>query len=75
MDHQQLFLEALKNEEPFQTLSETVKRLRVQGIEKSTLLEQLESLRSVVDTEENEDIVLDVMDYLVGYCAPHIRID
>lgn len=43
------------------------------GVPAETLVEDLEAVRSTVPTEL-EDVVLDVMDLLAGWCAPTARL-
>lgn len=59
---------------PFDALYNVVVTLRAQGTSADALMETLEALRSQV-TDEQEDILLDVMDCLVGWCAAHMVID
>jgi hypothetical protein len=76
MDFQDIFRAALNSEEsPVIALRQAVLDLRAQNVEKDTILKALESFRYVVENEDEEDIVLEVMDFLVGFCSPHLRID
>ena len=75
MDFQEIFRTALNSEKSHTALRQAVLDLRAQNIEKDTILKALESFRYVVENEEEEDVVLDIMDYLVGFCNPHLRID
>jgi hypothetical protein len=57
-------------------LRHEVQRRLVDGVTAAELYEDLEAVRSMVDEhEEVEDSVLDVMDELVGWCSPHLRLD
>jgi hypothetical protein len=49
--------------------------LRGKGVDKSILLSELETFRQYTIDEAEEDIVLEIMDCLVGWCSPHILID
>ncbi len=47
------------------------------GTDKAVLLEAFEQLRQrcrAADRERDEDAVMDVMDFLVGWCSPHVRL-
>ena len=48
-----------------------------QGYEKDALIEDFESLRARLDEqgeEEREDAVMEVMDFLYGWCSPHMKL-
>ena len=68
------FKEVLNSAKPFENLHEAAIAVRKQEVSKESILEALESLRSEVD-EEAEDTILDVVDCLVGWCSPHLKID
>jgi hypothetical protein len=51
-----------------------VRGLRRDGQTKGAILSRLEDLRCSV-SEEQEGVLLEVMDFLVGWCSPHARID
>lgn len=40
---------------------------------KNSMLENLEKLREISDSE-TEDILLELMDFVVGYCNPNLSI-
>lgn len=77
MNFQELFWQALNEQYPVSALRKMLIDLRAQGIEKEALLKELDAFRQVAASrsEEDEDIVLDVTDFLVGFCSPHLRID
>jgi hypothetical protein len=74
VDFTDAFKAALVKPYPLMVLREALIQLRSQGVEKDVLLAALESFRGQLN-EQNEDIVLDAMDLLVGHCSPHMRID
>ena len=75
MDFRSDFQSALEQQNKMNALRQTVVNLRAQGIDKSVLLSELASFRSYTINEEDEDIVLEIMDCLVGYCSPHMLIE
>ncbi|HML21332.1 MAG TPA: hypothetical protein PKD09_06785 [Aggregatilinea sp.] len=77
MNFQELFWQALNEQDPVSALRQMLIDLRAQGIEKEALLKELYAFRQVAASrsEEDEDNVLDVMDFLVGFCSSHMRID
>lgn len=74
MDFASVFQVALEKQNKFSALRQTVIDLRLQGIDKDILLSALEEFRQHT-TSEKEDIVLEVMDCLVGYCIPQMIIE
>jgi hypothetical protein len=60
--------------EALQAVSALVRSLRRQGQTREAILVRLDALRSSVSVEQ-EDVLLDVMDFLVGWCSPNLRID
>lgn len=65
---------ALNSPDKLSSLTEEIKNLRKEGISKEDLLEDLELFRNQLE-EIEEDIVLDVMDFLTGFCCTHLIID
>jgi hypothetical protein len=64
-------------EDPTTSLSNAVKVLVAQGQERDSLYAELEKLRTLLQEsgrEADEDVVLDVMDFLSGFCSPQARI-
>ena len=66
-------LEAVEGPSGFQSLRGVVVDLVEAGMSPDLLIEDMEQLRALI-SEEHEDIMLEVMDQLVGYCAPRTRI-
>ena len=48
-------------------------RFKNKGMDKNSMYESLEKLRSSSDSE-TEDILLELMDFVVGYCNPNLSI-
>ena len=75
--HDHLFGEALAMPDPIRSLRGTVERLLAQGQSRTELIAELEQFREVLrqsDQEEAEDAVLDVMDFVVGWASPHMKV-
>jgi Uma2 family endonuclease len=69
--------EALRAPEPVNRLHSLVLRLSSQGQTKATILDLLEQARRQLrqaGREADEDAVMDVMDFLVGWCSPHMKL-
>lgn len=54
-------------------LRESLIRFKNKGMDKKSMLANLEELRSESDTE-TEDVLLELMDFVVGYCNPKLLI-
>lgn len=55
-------------------LREFLIRFKNNGMDKESMLKNLEELRSRSDSEETEDILLDLMDFITGWCNPGLNI-
>jgi hypothetical protein len=64
---------AVEHPDGFERLRAVVKQLLDEGAPGEELLEDLRQIRGLVSTDD-EDKVLDVMDLLVGWCAPEFRL-
>jgi predicted ATP-dependent protease len=62
------------HEEAVNAVRALVEELRRKGEQKETLLSRMQELRGLVSSEQ-EGILLEVMDFLVGYCSPHAKIE
>jgi len=72
-----LFEQALHTKEPVQELRALALRLSARGYDKKALIESFESVRQRLrqeDREADEDAVMEVLDFLTGWCSPHMRI-
>lgn len=65
---------AVESSHGFDALRTLVKQYLDDGIRAEQLLEDLTQIRALV-SEDVEEWVLDVMDLLVGWCAPEFRLD
>ena len=62
------------HEEAVNTIRALVEELRRKGEQKEAILARMQELRGSVSSEQ-EDILLEVMDFLVGWCSPHAKIE
>ncbi len=72
--YQAIFWQALGREDPVAALRQAVIMLRSEGVSRGMLLSQLEALRKQVANDPEENIILEIMDSMVGWCRPHMRI-
>jgi hypothetical protein len=71
------FEAGLHDAEPLHCLRERVRSLLVEGYSRQGLIAELERFRIVLQDagrEADEDVVLEVLDFLHGWCAPHMRV-
>lgn len=73
MDLETQFRQSLNSDNPSSALYDLLIELRKQEISKSVLIDELGKLRQLVD-DETEDIILENLDFLVGFCSPHMKI-
>jgi ribosomal 50S subunit-associated protein YjgA (DUF615 family) len=62
------------HDEALRAVRAFVENLRKEGQTKDAILARMEALRRSV-FDEQEDVLLEVMDFLVGWRSPHARID
>ena len=68
---------ALRSSEPVKELRTVVLHLLADGQTRVAILEWLERARQQLrqaERETDEDAVMDVMDFLVGWCSPHMKL-
>jgi hypothetical protein len=77
MPLEKCFEEALLSTEPLRQLQSMALRLSSQGQDKSAIIAKFEEVRRQLreaNRESDEDTVMDVMDCLVSWCSPQMRI-
>jgi hypothetical protein len=72
-ERRESMLIAVESAQGFSGLRALVKRYLDDGIPVDQLLEDLSQIRALV-SEHTEESVLDVMDLLVGWCAPEFKL-
>ena len=68
---------SLSQEDQGERLRELASNLLKDGLSRDELIAQFESFREVLrreGREDEEDVVLDTMDYMVGWCSPHMKL-
>ena len=68
---------ALRSTAPVNELRSLVLSLMAEGQSRDAILQLFEGARQELrnaDREADEDAVTDVMDFLVGWCSPHIKL-
>lgn len=72
------YLGALESPVPLMALRAVVEHeLRDRHADRDVVLAELEALRGQLRSEgrdDLEDVVLEVMDFVAGWCSPHVRV-
>lgn len=71
------FYAALASEQPLERLRRTVARELEAGVPRERLVAQFEDLRADLRAsgrEDDEEVVLEVMDFLTEWSSPHTRL-
>ena len=74
---QEAFAAALKSRDPLFSMRDAAAELLAAGIRRDHLLRELEDFRYEARTgqrPEDEDVVLEVMDFLDGWSSPHVKL-
>lgn len=67
---EEILLGIKKEHVDYHCLKECMLRFKDMGMNQQEMYDNLDAMRSIVDTEEQEDAVKDLMDFVVGYCHP-----
>jgi len=69
----QILKDSGSREEAICALRTSLSKALEDGEKREAILTELEELRKSV-SDEQEDILLEVMDFLVGWCSPHAKL-
>jgi hypothetical protein len=64
----------VENNLPLIDLWAKIKAFKEQGGQQSEALKILSALRENSQEENQEDIILELMDFVTGFCSPHMMI-
>ncbi|MFX1678410.1 hypothetical protein PV762_04195 [Mitsuaria sp. CC2] len=64
---------AMRGESPLMDLHQMLVQDLAQGMDRESLIRELESLRSVV-RPQTEDLVLEALDLFAGWCHPDMKL-
>jgi hypothetical protein len=77
MNYEERFENALRSNEPLATLNNLVLELSAEGHEKAAILKIFENYALCLrknNRESDEELLMEVMDALVGWCHPDARL-
>ena len=66
---------ALQHHRSMGELRAIIEGLLNEGYDKDRILNEFELFREDLEDDSYEDVVLDVMDFLTGWCSPHMLIE
>ena len=75
--HEEIVL-ALSSPEPFKQLHALAVNLLDRGSDRATVIQEFQQVQQQLreaNREAEEDLVMDVLDCLVDWCSPHMRIE
>lgn len=64
----------IRSSRPLEEVVALMRRYREQGVGQDEVYSFLESLRERAADEATEDRILEVADFVAGFCSPHMRI-
>jgi len=67
------FRAALASEHRLEELRRAVEHELQAGVPREEIVARLEALRPGL-SDSDEDVVLDVLDFVTGWCSPHVRL-
>jgi hypothetical protein len=70
--------EALSSPDPFNRLRTLVQTLQAQGYDQTAIVDLFEHARQELEDagrESEQDAILEIMDFLVGWCSPHMSLE
>jgi hypothetical protein len=65
---------AIRSDMPLDEVVSLLRRYRAQGIPQGDVYSALEFLHRSTADEDLDDRILEVADFVAGFCSPHLRI-
>jgi hypothetical protein len=66
--------EAIRSGSPLEEIVALLRCYRAQGVTRDEVYSFLDSLRSTAPDEATDDRILEVADFVAGFCSPHMRV-
>lgn len=64
----------IKSNMPLDEIVTLLRQYKEQGVTQAEVYSFVESLHRAAADEETDDCVLEVADFVAGFCAPHMRV-
>ncbi len=74
MDLRQELSAAIQSETSLEEIVALLRRYKAQGVAKDDVYSFLDSLRWATTDETTEDRILEVADFVAGFCSPHMKV-
>ena len=65
---------AIRSARPLEEIVALLRQYKAQGVNRDEVYAFLESLRDGASDEAEEDRILEIADFVAGFCSPHMRI-
>jgi hypothetical protein len=65
---------AIKSDMPLDEIVAMLRHFKAQGITQSQVYSFLETLHEAAPDEARDDRILEVADFVAGFCAPHMKV-
>jgi hypothetical protein len=73
-DLQRELEEAIKSGIPLEEIMAMLRRYKKKGVTQPEVYSALEALRALAPDEATEDRILEVSDFVAGFCSPHMKV-
>jgi hypothetical protein len=73
-EQQQELERAIKSDKPLGEIVALLRRYKQRGVTQDQVYSFLESLRQSAPDEATDDRILEVADFVAGFCAPHMKV-
>jgi hypothetical protein len=65
---------AIRSDRPLEDIVALLRRYKSQGVTRDEVYSFLDALRATAPDEATDDRILEVADFVVGFCSPHMRV-
>ncbi|HEX5270455.1 MAG TPA: hypothetical protein VFW33_08215 [Gemmataceae bacterium] len=65
---------AIRSDSPLEDVVALLRYYKAQGVTREEVYSFLESLRESAADEVTDDRILEVSDFVAGFCAPHMKV-
>jgi hypothetical protein len=65
---------AINTDKPLDEIVALLRRYKAQGVTQDQVYSFLETLHQAAPDEETDDRILEVADFVAGFCAPHMKV-
>ncbi len=73
-DWKQQLEAAIKSDQSLDEIVATLRRFKEQGVSQAEVYSFLEGLHQAAAEEATDDRILEVADFVAGFCSPHMKV-